>query len=67
MNIRLLIVTLFAASLFGADVKPPDTHWIDDLGGHVVRDAQNRVTGVILRGTWVGDADPSSFRASFPT
>lgn len=57
MNIRLLIVTLFAASLFGADVKPPDTHWIDDLGGHVVRDAQNRVTGVILRGTWVGDAD----------
>jgi hypothetical protein len=57
MHIRLFIAMLFAVSLFGADVKAPDTHWIDDLGGHLVRDGQSRITGVILRGTWVGDAD----------
>ncbi len=48
----LLLVAIFAASAFAADVK-----WIDDLGGHVTKDGQGRVTGVSLRGTWVGDAD----------
>jgi internalin A len=34
-----------------------DTEWIEDLGGSVTRNVQGRVTGVSLRGTWVGDAD----------
>jgi internalin A len=48
----LLLLTIFAMSAFPADLK-----WIDDLGGHVTTDGQGRVTGVSLRGTWVGDAD----------
>jgi hypothetical protein len=34
-----------------------DTHWIDDLGGSVTRNAQGRVTAISLRGTWVEDTD----------
>jgi internalin A len=49
---RLLLLVIFTTSAFAADVK-----WIDDLGGHVSKDGQGRVTGVSLRGTWVGDAD----------
>jgi internalin A len=44
-------------SAFGAGMKAGDTQWITDLGGSVTRDSQSRVTGVNLRGTWVGDAD----------
>jgi internalin A len=51
-----IFALLVAVPVFGADITP-DTRWIDDLGGQVVRDGQNRVTGVSLRGTWVGDAD----------
>jgi hypothetical protein len=54
---RLFAVLLMVTAVFGADVKPADTHWIDDLGGHFVRDAQGRITSVSLRGTWVGDPD----------
>lgn len=50
--IRLCALLLIAASVFAAD-----TRWIDDLGGHVTKDAQGRITGVSFRGTWVGDAD----------
>jgi len=35
----------------------PDTRWIDDLGGAVIRSPQGKVTGVDLRGTWVTDTD----------
>ncbi len=52
MKSALLLLTIFATSAFAADVK-----WIDDLGGHVTKDGQNRITGVSLRGTWVNDAD----------
>lgn len=52
MKTLILTLVLFTASAFGADLK-----WIDDLGGHVTKDGQGRVTGVSLRGTWVGDAD----------
>jgi internalin A len=52
MKSLLLTLFVFATSALGADLK-----WIDDLGGHVTKDAQGRVTGVSLRGTWVGDAD----------
>jgi internalin A len=52
MKHLLLLLAIFATSAFAADLK-----WIDDLGGHVTKDAQGRVTGVSLRGTWVGDAD----------
>jgi internalin A len=56
---RRLLPTLAIcmASAFAADVNVADTHWIEDLGGHVARDTQGRITGVSLRGTWVGDAD----------
>jgi len=39
------------------DVKVEDTQWIGDLGGSVVRNPHGHVTGVSLRGTWVGDVD----------
>jgi len=52
MKSLLLFLTIFTTSAFAADVK-----WIDDLGGHVTKDGQGRVSGVSLRGTWVNDAD----------
>ena len=39
-----------------ADVKE-DTQWISDLGGSLTLNAQGRVTGISLRGTWVEDTD----------
>lgn len=57
MRIALATMALCAAAAWGADVRPGDTQWIEDLGGRVTRDTRNRVTGVSLRGTWVGDAD----------
>ena len=52
-----ITIFLCARWLCAADLKSGDTQWITDLGGSTVRDAQGRVTGVNLRGTWVGDAD----------
>lgn len=52
MKSLLLLLTIFATSALAADLQ-----WIDDLGGHVTKDSQGRVTGVSLRGTWVADAD----------
>ena len=57
MKISLLTLLLLAASAYSADIKVADTHWIDDLGGHVTRDTQGHITGVSLRGTWVADPD----------
>ncbi|MDP9171872.1 MAG: hypothetical protein M3N54_14745 [Acidobacteriota bacterium] len=54
---RLATLLALAVSAFGADLKTADTQWITDLGGSVARDPQGHVTGVNLRGTWVGDAD----------
>jgi hypothetical protein len=48
---------LFAGTLHGADLKSTAAQWIEDLGGTVTRNAEGRVTGVNLRGTWVGDSD----------
>ncbi len=48
-----MILTL----LLGAGMAMADTQWVTDLGGSVIRDAQGRVTGVNLRGSWVGDTD----------
>src|SRR6185312_11620225 len=48
-----LTLLLFTVTAFAAE----NTRWIDDLGGHVIRDAQGHVTGVNLRATWVSDAD----------
>jgi internalin A len=54
----LLLMTLACAGLaFGAGMKAGDTQWITDLGGSAIRDAQGRIAGVNLRGTWVGDTD----------
>ncbi|MGA7410504.1 MAG: hypothetical protein WBW33_08460 [Bryobacteraceae bacterium] len=49
-------ILLCAVSSY-ADTTKDDTQWISDLGGAVTRNSQGRVTGVNLRGTWVGDAD----------
>src|SRR5579885_2078659 len=51
------IVLLCALPAFAADLKTRGAQWVEDLGGSVARDAQGRVTGVNLRGTWVSDAD----------
>ena len=40
-----------------AAVVVPSAGRVKPVGGRVVRDTQNHVTGVSLRGTWVGDAD----------
>jgi Leucine-rich repeat (LRR) protein len=57
MRGSFLALFVCAISAFSADMKAGDTQWISDLGGSVMRDGQGRVTGVNLRGTWVGDAD----------
>jgi internalin A len=54
---RLGLLALVACAAFAGDVKVDDAQWIVDLGGSVVRNTQGRVTGVSLRGTWVGDTD----------
>lgn len=56
-SLAAMTLMFCTASAFAADLKAPDTHWIDDLGGHLTRDTQGRIIGVSLRGTWVGDAD----------
>jgi internalin A len=55
----LLCCVVFAgASATAAENKGiPDTRWIEDAGGAVIRDAAGRVTGVDLRASWVTDAD----------
>lgn len=54
---RLGFLAFLACAAFAGDVKVDDTQWIVDLGGSVVRNTQGRLTGVSLRGTWVGDTD----------
>lgn len=56
---KAILLTFFICSLtlFGASPSGEDTQWISDLGGSVTRNAQGHVTGVNLRGTWVGDTD----------
>jgi internalin A len=49
-------VLLWAVSAY-SDTTKEDTQWITDLGGMATYNSQGRVTGVSLRGTWVGDAD----------
>jgi hypothetical protein len=53
----LPIALLCVVSSFAAGLRTGDTQWIQDLGGSVTRNEQGRVTGVSLRGTWVGDTD----------
>ncbi|MDE3196393.1 MAG: hypothetical protein KGN84_08615 [Acidobacteriota bacterium] len=54
MNRLIPALLLFSATLSAAT---PSTGWVEDLGGSVMRDAQGRVTGVNLRGSWVADTD----------
>lgn len=57
---RFILPALLGAAWFGApaaEVKTGNTQWIDDLGGAVTRNAEGRITGVDLRGTWVTDTD----------
>lgn len=56
--ICLPLLLLCAISLFATGPKAgEDSQWISDLGGSVIRNAQDSVTGVILRGSWVSDTD----------
>ena len=50
---RTIVMLLGCAALAAA----ADGQWIEDAGGAVVRDAQGRITGVDLRGTWIVDSD----------
>jgi len=59
------ILLLCALPAFAADMKPGGAQWVEDLGGSVAHDAQGRVTGVNLRGTWVSDTDMKRL-AAFP-
>ena len=54
---KLSLLILCVGSALAADLKTPPTQWITDLGGTATRDAQGRVVGVNLRGTWVSDTD----------
>jgi Leucine-rich repeat (LRR) protein len=56
MTVRLVLLLVCALQAFGAP-KAGDTQWITDLGGSATRDAQGHITGVNLRGSWVGDTD----------
>lgn len=48
---------LLALVACAAVAAAADGQWIEDAGGVVVRDAQGRITGVDLRGTWITDSD----------
>jgi internalin A len=55
---RIGFVFLLPCLLAAAEVKNGmESQWIEDTGGAVIRDAEGRVTGVDLRGTWVTDSD----------
>jgi internalin A len=56
---RLATLPLLLAALVpAADLRSqPDTSWIEDAGGSVIRDAGGRITGVNLRASWVTDTD----------
>jgi internalin A len=54
----LCTASLYCADLsYCADLRPPPTQWVEDLGGSVTRNSQGRIIAVDLRGTWVGDSD----------
>lgn len=57
MKTKPIFLLVCAGTVFAADIKTGETQWISDLGGSVIRSAQGRVSGVNLRGSWVGDAD----------
>ena len=58
-NVLVRCVLSGLAALMPAETvgRLPDTRWIEDLGGAVIRSPQGKVTGVDLRGTWVTDTD----------
>jgi len=56
MKLLCCALLLCTISSYALDSKE-DTQWVSDLGGSVTRNAQGRVTGVNLRGTWVEDSD----------
>src|SRR6266700_3513061 len=52
-----ILPALIAAAAWSEVKSGMDTQWVEDAGGAVIRDAQGRITGVDLRGTWVTDSD----------
>lgn len=49
---KIVVAGALSLALWAAD-----TGWIEAVDGSVIRDAQGKVTGVDLRGTWVTDSD----------
>jgi Leucine-rich repeat (LRR) protein len=56
MNAVCFAVLLCSVSAYSY-ITEEDTQWVSDLGGTAIRNPQGHVTGVSLRGTWVGDTD----------
>jgi len=52
MRMSAIALLLCAWPAFSAN-----TQWVGDLGGTMIRDNQGHVTGVSLRGAWIGDTD----------
>ena len=61
MMFSRMVVTGLLGCAFCALAVPPSTSgdagWIEAADGSVIRDAQGKITGVNLRGTWVTDTD----------
>ena len=54
----MALLMLLGAPAPAAEIKGAmDTHWIEDLGGAIIKDAAGRITGVDLRASWVTDTD----------
>ena len=57
MKVLRFALLICAVSIYGGAPTKEDTHWITDLGGTVVRNADGLVTAISLRGSWVTDTD----------
>src|SRR5579859_4491475 len=53
LKYAVVLLLSFSPSIFAAD----SLDWITSLGGSVERNAQGKIVGVNLRGTWVSDVE----------
>jgi Leucine-rich repeat (LRR) protein len=56
------LVKIFVVGLLGV-LGASELDWVLGLGGRVERDESGRCTGIVLRGTWVTDADLDSLQS----
>jgi internalin A len=57
MKLRHIVLLCALPAFAATNLKTGGSQWVENVGGSVARDAQGRITGVNLRGTWVSDAD----------